>query len=387
MEKKYSFSKSFKIVCIALMAIGVISIAIGFISSPEKAWADLLLNNYYFLSLAIGASFFMALQYITQSGWSAAFKRISESFIPYIPVAAIIMFVLLFGTKSLYHWTHHEIIATDPILAHKEPYLNLPFFIIRMIFYFAVWIVLTQLLLKYSKKEDLEGGMTYFKKSEFVSKVYIFSLALTFSLASFDWIMSLEPHWYSTIFSLKNFIAAFFHGAAIITLIIIILHSYGYFPFITNAHWADLSKYIFILSIVWGYFWFAEYLLIWYANIPEETIYFVKRLAFPWKILFYGNIAINWLVPVVVLLSNYFARRKSILAFVIVFLIIGQWIDLYLQIMPGAVGKFKIGITDIGTFLGFTGLFIYLIASSLSKRDLTPKNHPYLEESLHHSMH
>ena len=236
-------------------------------------------------------------------------------------------------------------------------------------------------------KEDMEGGITYFEKSEKYSKVYIFTLALTFSLASFDWIMTIDPTWYSTIFSLKNFIAAFFHGSAIIVLIVLIMHHYGYFQFISDAHWQDFSKYIFILSIMWAYFWFSQYLLIWYANIPEETTYYVKRLTGPWKINFYVNLTLNWLVPFLILLPNYFARKKFILIGVIICLIFGQYTDLYEQIIPGTLGEFRIGFVEIGTFIGFAGLFSYIFMRTLSRASLIPENHPLLEESLHHSGH
>jgi hypothetical protein len=391
MEKKFEFTPRLRYFTYALMLIGIIAVVVGFTTDPERGWANLLLNNFYFLSLAIGASFFLALQYITQSGWSSAFKRIPESMSAYIPVAAIIMIILIFGMNSLYSWINPEAHAFDEheqhLIHHKSPYLNVPFFIVRLVLYFAVWIFMTQMLRKFSLKEDMEGGLVYFEKSEFYSKVYIFTLALTFSLASFDWLMTLEPTWYSTIYSLKNFVAAFYHGSAIIVLIVLIMHTYGYFQFINNAHWQDFSKYVFILSIIWAYFWFSQYLLIWYANIPEETTYYVRRLQGPWKFNFYLNLTLNWLVPFLVLLPNYFARKKFILAIVIVALIIGQYTDLFEQIMPGTVGEFKIGFTEIGTFIGFAGLFIYMFMRTLSRAALIPEKHPLLEESLHHSGH
>jgi len=391
MDKKFTFTPKLRFFTYALMIIGIVAIVVGFTSDSQRAWTNLLLNNFYFLSLAIGASFFLALQYITQSGWSSAFKRIPESMSAYIPVAAIVMIILIFGMKSIYSWINPEMHAFDDhelhVLSHKSGYLNQPFFIVRMVLYFAVWIFMTKMLRRFSLKEDMEGGIAYFEKSEKYSKVYIFTLALTFSLASFDWIMTVDPTWYSTIFSLKNFIAAFFHGSAIIVLIVLIMHHYGYFQFISNAHWQDFSKYVFILSIVWAYFWFSQYLLIWYANIPEETTYYVKRLTGTWKINFYLNLTLNWLVPFLILLPNYFARRKFILVGVIICLIIGQYTDLYEQIIPGTLGEFRIGFVEVGTFIGFAGLFIYMFMRTLSKASLIPEKHPLLEESLHHSGH
>ena len=391
MEKKFEFTPRLRYLTYALMIIGIVAVVVGFMSDPTRGWANLLLNNFYFLSLAIGASFFLALQYITQSGWSAVFKRISESMSLFIPVAAIIMVILIFGMDSLYAWINPEEHAFDEheehLIHHKSPYLNVPFFIVRLVLYFAVWIFMTQMLRRFSLREDREGGLVYFEKSEFYSKVYIFTLALTFSLASFDWLMSLEPTWFSTIYSLKNFVAAFYHGSSIIVLIVLIMHSKGYFRFITDFHWQDFSKYVFILSIIWAYFWFSQYLLIWYANIPEETLYYVKRQEGPWEVIFYLNLVLNWIIPFIVLLPNYFARKKFILAAVIVALIIGQYVDLFEQIMPGTVNEFRIGFIEVGIFIGFAGLFMYMFMRSLSRAELIPENHPLLEESLHHGSH
>lgn len=388
-EKRFEFTRNFKYIALALAGIGVIAIVVAFIIDPERAWANILLNNYYFLCLAIGASFFLALQYITQSGWSAAFKRIPEALASFIPWLALFMLLMLIGMNSLYPWIQPEKEGFDDhalhLIHHKDPYLNVPFFIIRLVIFFGVWIVMTRLLRKYSLKEDLEGGVAWFEKSEFYSKIYIFTLALTFSLASFDWIMSLEPTWFSTIFALKNFVTAFYHGTSLIVLIIVIMHYYGYFPFISNAHWHDFSKYVFILSILWGYFWFSQYLLIWYANIPEETIYYFKRTQGTWEILFYVNLAINWALPFLALLSNYFARKKTVLGIITILILIGLYTDLFEQVMPGTVGDFRFGLIEIGMFAGYAGFFLYIFGKNLSSAGLIPRNHPYLEESLRHT--
>ncbi|MCF8386820.1 MAG: hypothetical protein K9G47_02975 [Bacteroidales bacterium] len=389
MEQKFTLSPKLISLAGAFILIGIVAFVWGFIADAERTWANYLLNNYYFLSLAIGGTFWLALQRITQSGWSSAFIRIPEACANYIPAAAVFFLLMWVGFHHLYEWTHTHVVEHDPVLQHKTPYLNLPFFMIRLLLFFATWIIMTQLMRRVSRQEDETDGMRPFEKNEWYSKVYIFVLALTFSLASFDWIMSIEPHWYSTIFSLKNFVAAFYHGSATIVLIIVIMHHYGYFKFIDNSHMIDLSKYIFILSIIWGYFWFSQFLLMWYANIPEETIYYVKRIEGPYTVLFWLNIALNTGVPFFFLLSNYLAKSKTMLGIVGVILMIGQWIDLYLQIMPGATFSkvHTIGFIEIGSYLGYLGLFMLIVFWSLSKVPLIPKHHPYLEESLKHHLH
>jgi len=384
MEDKLKIAPWFRYLCFGLMAFGIVTFIIGFLSHPAQTWANYLLNNFYFLSLAIGASFFMALQYITQSGWSAGFKRIPEAMALYIPVAALFFLLLYFGIHSLYHWSDLDVMNTDTVLQHKLPYLNLSFFMIRLIIYFTCWIIMTRFLRGLSLKEDMKGGLAYFHKSEFYSRIYIFVLAVTFSLACFDLIMSVDPQWYSTIFAFKSFASAFYHGAAIILLITVILHKQGHFSFFNRNHLQDMSSYIFMLSIIYGYLWFAQFMLIWYGNIPEETIYYAVRWEGQWKVLFWADIAINWFIPFVILMPKKPARRLKVVIPVVILLIAGQWIDLYLQIFPGVTGTNNFGIIEIGTFVGYAGLFCFVVSRALASASLVPRNHPYLNECIDH---
>jgi hypothetical protein len=386
MEDKLKIAPWLNYLCYGLMTAGVITFVIGFLHHPDQTWANYLLNNYYFLSLAIGASFFMALQYITQSGWSAGFKRVPEAMASYIPVAAIFFIVLYFGMHALYHWSHTDVVAQDILLQHKSPYLNVPFFFIRLFVYFTCWIIMTRYLRKLSVREDTEGGLTWFYKSEFYSRIYIFLLAITFSLACFDLLMSIDPHWFSTIFAIKHFAAAFYHGAAMILLIVIILHKQGHFTFFTRNHLQDFTSYVFMLSIIYGYLWFAQFMLIWYGNIPEETIYYAVRWEGQWKVFFWADIIINWFIPFAILMPKKPARRLKVVVPILILLVAGQWIDLYLQIFPGVTGKNHFGMLEIGAFAGFAGLFTFVVARVLAAASLVPRNHPYLGECLDHHL-
>jgi hypothetical protein len=235
--------------------------------------------------------------------------------------------------------------------------------------------------------EDTMGGMEIFHRMEQRSKVFIFILAFSFSLLTFDVIMSIDAHWFSTIFALKNMVAAFYHGSVVIVLTILLLHDRGYFPRLNKHHLLDLARYIFMLCIVWGWFWFSQFMLIWYANIPEETIYYTQRMQHGWQWLFYLNIFINWFIPFVVLMARSADRKKWVLKTVCIILIIGQWTDLFLQIMPGTVHNLHIGWQEFGIWTGFAGLFIWITIKVLSKAPLIPQNHPYLNESIHHHTH
>lgn len=384
MKDELKVSKSFRLITGLFIIIGILTFVYGFIREPERSWANYLLNNYYFLSLAMGGVFFFVIQYISQSGWSAGFKRVSEAFMSYLPFAAVLFLLLYFGIHSLYHWSHTEELVHDPLLMHKASYLNVPFFYGRLIFYFLLWVFFTQLLRKLSLKEDQIGGLKYFHKQELYSKILIFILAISFTFSNIDWIMSLDPHWYSTLFALKNMVSAFLHGVSVMVLIIFILNRKGYYEFLNEYHLHDFTRYIFMLCIIWGYFWFAQFMIIWYGNIPEETAYFVFRWNENWKILFFAEIILNWAIPFFVLIPQKTSRSKMAMTIVIFLLIVGQYVEQYLHIIPETTGKLEFGIIEIGSFIGFAGLFVYVVISSLSKRKLVAKNHPYLSESLNH---
>lgn len=384
MKEEFKASKTFRIIAGICILIGLSGFIYGFLEAPERTWANYLLNNYYFFSIAMGGVFFFVIQYISQSGWSAAFKRIPEAFMSYLPFAGIFFVLLYLGIHSLYHWSHEEALLHDELIKHKSPYLNETFFMIRLLIYFTLWILLTRLLKRFSIKEDEAGGTRYFRKSEFYSRILIFVLAITFTLSAIDWIMSLSPHWYSTIFALKQMVSAFLHGVSIMILIIFILHKKGYYSFLNEYHLHDLTRYMFMLAIVWGYFWFAQFMLIWYGNIPEETVYYYYRWNEGWKTLFFAEIILNWAVPFFVLMPIKASRNMTVMTVVILILIVGQYVEQYLQIIPETSEKLQFGFIEITTFIGYAGLFSYVVITSLGRRKIIPVNHPYLEESLEH---
>lgn len=387
MDTHVTFPQKLKFATFGLMGLGVVGLVVGFMTDPARTWANLLFSNYYFLSLSIGAAFFFSIQYITQSGWSAMFRRVPEALMQYIPYASIIMLILFFGLHDIYHWSHEDAVAHDELLAHKAPFLNVPFFMIRIVIYCLPWVLLTRHLRKLSLEEDKLGGLRSFEKIEFWSKVFIFVLALTFSMASFDWIMSIDAHWYSTIFAFKNFAAAFYHGTALIALIVIILHKKGYYKDLNESHLLDFSRYMFALSIIWGYLYFTQFALIWFGNIPEETAYYAARWDNGWLIFFVLNFLLNWLIPFIGLLPQKLDKNINFVYFITIVLLVGLFTDIFEQVMPIITTTPKIGIIEIGIFAGLAGLFIFALVTALTKAPLIPKNHPYLDESIHHHVH
>jgi hypothetical protein len=263
MKEQVKVSGSFRIVTVIMIVAGAGSFVFGLITDHKLAWANYLLVNYYFLSLAMGGAFFYVIQKISQSGWSSAFLRVPEAMMSYVPFAALFMLLFYFGVHDIYPWSDKEAVAIDPVMEHKSLFLNVPFFFVRMIIYFSLWVVFIWMMRKVSLKEDSlqpddRGGiMKLFAKSELYSKIFIFISIITFSLAAIDWTMSIDRHWYSTIFAFKNLVGAFLHGVSVLILIVFILHKRGYFPFLNKYHLHDFARYLFMLSIVFGYLWFC----------------------------------------------------------------------------------------------------------------------------------
>jgi hypothetical protein len=382
MERKFAFGNSYKIFFIALMAIGLAALTgaiyIAGIDS-HRVWANVLLNNILFLSIALFGVFFIVIHTLADASWHLSVSRVSEAMSTYIPIAFLLMLVLLAGTNDLYHWTHTG--HLDEIVQAKTPYLNMPFFIIRMVFYFAGWGILSYLIRKYSLKLDEDANLDYLKKIRLLSAIFIVFFAITSSTAAWDWIMSIDTHWYSTLFGWYVFSSLFVSGIAATILIVLFLRKKGYMDHINHEHLHDLGKYLFAFSIFWAYLWFSQFLLIWYSNIPEETVYFVQRVE-EHRTLFFVNLGLNFFLPLLVLMTRGSKRIGFTLALTSIICIIGHWLDFYLMVMPGVVGEDAvINWFEIGLALGYAGLFLFVTFWSLSKASLLPKNHPYLQET------
>ncbi|HEC43987.1 MAG TPA: quinol:cytochrome C oxidoreductase [Bacteroides sp.] len=380
MDQTFEFKQKYKVVLAVLLGIGILSLVYSIFSVESgRIWANVLLNNIYFLAFALIGFVFISVHIVGQAGWHTSIQRIPEAMGSFLPVAAVLMAILLFGMHDIYHWTHEH---HDPILEGKAAYLNAPFFIIRMVIYFGGWIFFGWKLRSLSVKSDLDPDLKYFKKSIYYAGAFLVFFAITSSTASWDWIMSIDAHWYSTIFGWYIFISIFVSGIAVIILLVIFLQSQGYMSHVNKEHLHDLGKYLFGFSVFWMYLWFSQYMLIWYANIPEETVYFIQRIE-EYNFLFYGNFLINFFAPFLILIHRKAPRLKRVMVIGAIIVFIGHWIDLYLAIMPGVLGdKASIGITEIGLTIGYVGLFLWVVFRSLAKAKLVPVNHPFFKESL-----
>lgn len=358
----------------------------------HRLYANLWVNNMFFTGLAIIGVFFVAIQYVASAGWSAGLKRVPEAFGSFLPVAfGLTLVVFLIANHDLFHWTHDYLYDKsspeyDPIIDGKKAFLNMPFYLARMVVFFLGWILMYQLIRKESIKEDMNGGLAHYRKMVKYSAIFIVFFAVSSSVSAWDWIMSIDTHWFSTMFGWYVFASWFVSGLAAITLMIVFLKDAGYLSIIREDHLHDMGKFVFAFSIFWTYIWFSQFLLIYYANIPEETIYFFERLNsdFYGKFIFL-NLFLNFIFPFLVLMTRESKRKMTFLKIVCTVVLVGHWFDFFLMIMPGTVkdnGGF--GFLEIGLIMVYMSAFLFVVLNALSKAPLIAKNHPMLNEALNH---
>ncbi|HEY8401865.1 MAG TPA: quinol:cytochrome C oxidoreductase [Cytophagaceae bacterium] len=360
---------------------------------------NLWLNNVFFAGIALIGVFFIAFNYIAQAGWSALIKRVPESFGYYLPIAFVLTVIIYFTSKhTLFHWTDESLYDPtspnyDALVASKSWYLAEWFFILRMFAYFILWIGIWYMLRKCSVSEDLNADLKWHDKSIFWSAIFLLVWGVTSSTSAWDWVMSIDVHFFSTMFGWYVFASWFVSGLAAITLITLYLKDAGYLKWVNSNHLHDLGKFVFAFSVFWTYVWFAQFMLIYYSNIPEEVVYFVERLKSDvYSPIFFINIIINFLFPFLALMTREAKRQGIILKVVCIAVLIGHWLDFYLMMTPGIMGQsggldYKFFFVELGLAMVFLGVFISAILFGLSKANLVAKNHPMLEESLHHHVY
>lgn len=273
----------------------------------------------------------------------------------------------------------------DEIIVGKSSYLNKTFWTIRALIYLGLWVYIATLLRKFSLKEDIEGGNAMFMKTKFWAAIFLIVWAVSSSMMTWDWVMSLDPHWYSTLFGWYNFISLFVACISTILLIAIYLKRKGYMPQLNENHLHDLGKYAFGFSIFWTYLWFSQFMLYWYGNIPEETKWFLDRARTDFRVFFYINLCVNFLFPFFVLMRRDAKRDMTVLTIVASVLVASHWLDFFMMIMPVTVpNSWGLSFLEIGMFCTFAGLFLYVVFGELAKAALIPEKHPLYRESLDH---
>jgi hypothetical protein len=369
-------------------------------SWTTRLWANVWVNAVYFTGISVAGMFFLSYNYLAQAGWSSVIKRIPEAMPAFLPVTGIILLGTFFlaggpGHNTLFHWAHEGI--TDPashnydaIIAGKKGFLNAPFFLIRLVLYFASWWMLWRVLRGFSLQEDLEGGTEYYYKSMKYGTAFLVVFAVTSSTAAWDFVMSIDTHWFSTMFGWYTLASWHVAGLATMTLVVVLLKEQGYLKAVNQSHLHDLGKFVFAFSIFWTYVWFSQFMLIYYANLPEETIYYRERFSGYggiYKAPFFINLFLNFAFPFLVLMTRD-AKRTTILLKVACWgVLVGHYFDFYTNIMPGTVGEHGgFGPVEFGMILIFACAFIWSVSTQLTKANLIAKNHPLLEEALHHDI-
>lgn len=358
----------------------------------KRLYANLWINNVYFLGIALLGVFFVAIQYAAQAGWSAPIKRIPEALGYWLPIAGVLMLVVyLVGGHDIFHWTHESLYDPlspdyDSIIAGKREYLNNTFFIIRLVAYFALWFWFFTMIRRVSLREDIEGGSAHYYKMRVISTVFIIVFAVTSSTSAWDWILSIDTHWFSTMFGWYVFASWWVTALAFITLVVCILKENGYLKDVNANHLHDLGKFVFAFSIFWTYIWFSQFMLIYYSNIPEETIYFIERMSSDYySPVFFMNLGLNFIFPFLVFMTRDAKRHIVFLKIVSIVVMFGHWFDFYLMVTPGTLkenGGF--GLLEIGLILIYGSAFLFVFLTNLAKAPLVAKNHPLLEEARHH---
>ena len=368
------------------LVIGIVCLAAsvaGAFADAHRFWYAYLTAFTFWFTIAMGGLFFTMLHHLVNATWSVVVRRLSENVMAVLPFMLIFFIPLIFALGQLYHWSHPEVVATDEILQHKQIYLNSTFFVIRAAIYFLIWTLLAWRLQKLSYEEDSGNAEPLLKRARRISALGMVLFALTITFASFDWLMSLEAHWYSSIYGAYVYSGATLGFLTFLSLVVIWLTRQGVLAeSITVEHRHDLAKLTFAFVIFWAYMAFSQYFLIWYANLPEETIWFQHRWEGSWKILslmiVFGHFAIPflWMIPR--------ATKRSFTSFGLVctWLLAMHYIDIYWLVMPSWTGSaWSVSWMDLTTMLGIGGVFFWYFWLRTARRPLVPVGDPRLEAS------
>lgn len=401
LNQEFKVPAKLKTTSLVLLAIGVITLLAGagllLFSKDQMAqnrfWAVLLQNSVFFLLISLASVFILSATSLAQAAWIVAFRRIPEAIGSIVWVLALIAGIVLLtliwtDNHHIYHWLQDGYIPKNSLNSLKNFFLSKPFFSVWTVVVLALWSWFGIKIRELSVRQDSEpkGSTKTYWTNFNVSAGFVFVFAL--SLAStipWLWLMSLDAHWFSTMFSWYTFASSFVSGMSMIMLWILYTKRHGYLEVVSDEHIHDVGKFMFAFSIFWTYLWFSQFMLIWYANIPEETIYFKIRMHGPYKFFYWINIVLNFVAPILILMPRPNKRNYFVVALVAVVILMGHWIDFYQIVMPATVGaNWQIGWFEIGIVCGFIGLVINLVANKLTKAPLVPQNHPLFKETIIH---
>ncbi len=402
MNERFEIPARLRNTSLALIIIGILALVIGGVTllgssdhfEQTRFWIVLLHNSVFFLLMSVACIFIQAAASLAQGGWIVAYKRVPEAIGANVWVFGLIAIIVLFaitfgfridGHNPIYHWTTP---GNDEILKGKSSFLNPGMFVGFTIVTIALWAFVGRkfraisIAQESAPKNSTKNYWLMFKWSA----AFLFIYALTqMSTTPWMWIMSIDAHWYSTMFSWYTFGSAFVSGMSLILLWVVYLKNQGHMEIVSKEHVHDLGKFMFAFSIFWTYTWFAQYMLIWYSNIPEETTYFVIRQHGPYAMIWYATFIINFCMPILILMSRPSKRNYFTVSFMAMTIIFGHWLDFYIMTMPGPLKEhWHLSWYELGIFAGFAGVMMFSVARMLTKSSLVPSNHPLLKEAILH---
>jgi hypothetical protein len=336
----------------------------------NRPYSALYVAAFFFFMIALGVLAFYGIQYASQAGWSPVLFRVMEAITYYVlPGGILVLLIALWAGPHLFIWMDPEVVAHDELIQGKSGFLNKTGFIIRGVIFLGGWSLYRYFSRKFSLAQDSADDNSNFKKNFRISAAFLVFYIYTESMMSWDWIMSVDPHWFSTLFGWYVFASMFVSGITVIALITIYLKSKGLLEFVNDSHMHDLAKFMFAISIFWTYLWFSQFMLIWYADIPEEVTYFVTRIE-------------DYKLPFLVLMNSDYKRIPWFIVMAGIAILVGHYVDVYNMIMPATVGdRWGFGMAEFGAVFFFLGLFLLIVFYALSKESLLAKGNPFVKES------
>jgi len=354
----------------------------------NRPWSAFYIAAFFFMMISLGVLAFYAIQYASQAGWSPLLLRVMEGITAYLFPGALILLAIalasgIIGHYNIFVWMDPDVVAHDKLIQGKTGWLNIWGFAIRGLIFIGGWSLYRYFSRKFSIAQDKADDNKNFKKIFRISAAFLVFFIYTESMMSWDWIMSVDPHWFSTLFGWYVFAGMMVCAVTTIAFIALYLKTKGLLPKVNDSHFHDLAKFMFAFSIFWTYLWFSQFMLIWYSNIPEEVTYFVTRIE-DYKLPFFGMLAMNFIFPLLLLMNSDYKRIPWFIVMTGIVILAGHYIDVFNMIMPATVGdQWYIGVPEICSMLFFAGLFIFIVFTALSKAPLTPTRNPFVKESEH----
>ncbi len=360
--------------------------ALGAIMSPDQFFRSYLFAYIFWLGVSLGCLAILMIQHVSGGAWGLVIRRLLESGTRTIPFMALMFVPLIGGLRSLYPWARPEAVAADALLQHKQPYLNVTFMLIRAAVYFGIWMLLAFLLNRWSRAQDETRDETLPRRLQLLSSGGLILFVLTMTFASVDWVMSLEPQWFSTIYGALlmagQVVSAF---CVIIAVAILLARSKPLSDVVTPAILHDLGKLLFTFVMIWAYFALSQFLIIWSGNLPEEIPWYLRRMNGGWEWVGLSIILLHFSLPFVLLLMRSVKRNAGRLVRVAMLILVMKLVDLYWMMAPASGGVLGVHWMDLAAVLGLGGLWTWAFLRQLGRTPLLPFGDPYLKEAMEHA--